>query len=299
MCWLVLAIVAALATVSCEAQTSPAGMVFVRGGSFDMGVAKGADNPLHRVQVDDFWMARYEVTAGEWRVFTERIDGMERWGQFWFSQIVGKGTSFQVPDDWAMFSLTWYEAVWYCNWRSQEEGLQPAYSYDEAEMHELLFGHGRAVSVEWNRDADGYRLPTEAEWEYAARGGAEGRGRAYPEGAGLADIAWFKDNSGREVHPVGQKQPNVLGLYDMLGNVGEWCWDYYRPDFYAQSPRQNPAGPESGYDPRNFAADVREIRVIRGSTWMHTLEYSSEVFRFRSVPTLMNAIGIRLVRSAR
>lgn len=299
MCWLVLAIVAALATVSCEAETPPAGLVFVRGGSFDMGVAQGTDNPLHRVQVDDFWMGRYEVTAGEWKTFTAAEGGWSHWGKFYFTSFVGRNTGFQMPDDWAMYWISWYQAVRYCNWRSEREGLQSAYVYDEREMDEYLAGRAKSVVVRWNRGVNGYRLPTEVEWEYAARGGSEAGSRAYPEGSALSGIAWYKDNSEWEVHSVGQKQPNVLGLYDVLGNVGEWCWDYYRPDYYLRSPRQNPAGPEIGYDPKNFAADVREIRVSRGSTWMDDAEYCTEVFRFRSEATNMSAIGIRLVRSAR
>jgi formylglycine-generating enzyme required for sulfatase activity len=270
-------------------------MVYVRGGWFEMGEAGGVDNPVHRVSVDDFWMAKHEVTAGEWRAFADSVGGVPRWGRSWFTQQVGKSTSFRVPDDWAMFALTWYEAIWYCNWKSEQEGLEPAYGYDDAEMRELLFGRGEKVTVAWNREANGYRLPTEAEWEYAARGGPKAAEGAYPEGTALADISWYAENSKREVHPVGQKQPNVLGLYDVLGNVSEWCWDYYDAGYYPRSPERNPWGPDIWYDatPRD---DSGEIRVSRGSSWVDTAKYSTEFQRFRPVSTNMTVIGIRLVR---
>lgn len=296
---LIVWIITAVAAIGCLAQEPLTGLVYVRGGAFEMGVPGGQDNPLHRISVDDFWMARHEITVGEWRAFTDSVGGIERWAKFWFNQKVGKGTDFRIPDEWAMFALTWYEAIWYCNWRSEQEGLDPAYRYDDAEMREFLFGHGRKVSVVWNRGANGYRFPTEAEWEYAARGGSRAAEGAYPEGTVLSDIAWYRDNSARQVHPVGQKRPNILGLYDMLGNVGEWCWDYYRADYYVGSPQRNPAGPDSGYDPRNFDENVREIRVSRGSSWLDTAGSSTEVYRFRSEATNMSVAGIRLVRSAR
>lgn len=101
-----------------------------------------------------------------------------------------------------------------------------------------------------------FRLPTKAEWEYAARGGNRSRGYKYSGSDNIGSVAWYTDNSGETTHPVGQKQSNELGLYDMSGNVWEWCQDWYDNNYYGSSPSQNPKGPSSGY-----------FRVGRGGSW--------------------------------
>ena len=113
----------------------------------------------------------------------------------------------------------------------QEEGRTPVYQIN-----------GNSVTANWS--ADGYRLPTEAEWEYAARGGKKSRGYKYSGGNSLGSVSWYDDNSGGQTHPVGQKQANELGLYDMSGNVYEWCWDWYGD--YSSSSRETPGGRLTG-----------------------------------------------------
>jgi formylglycine-generating enzyme required for sulfatase activity len=144
------------------------------------------------------------------------------------------------------------------------------------------------VNVSWD-DASAYarwagkRLPTEAEWEYAARGGNKSRNFKYSGGKTLDEIAWYHANANDQAHPVGEKQPNELGLYDMTGNVHEWCADWYDPDYYTKSPAENPKGPSSGatrvvrggsfggggleYDPYEVSQRFDEKPTTKGENW--------------------------------
>jgi len=200
-------------------------MVLVEGGSFQMGSSAEdqIDETPHTAHVDSFYIDKFEVTQEEY----ERVVGTNpaRW----------KGEGNPVEQ------IRWKDAIEYCNARSRLEGLEPAYDEET-----------------WQCDfeADGYRLPTEAEWEYAARAGTS---TAYSFGGDRGKLerhAWFKENCTRGPHSVGQKEPNPWGLYDMYGNVWEWCHDFYREDYYLNSPDKNPRGPEAG-----------DTRVVRGGCW--------------------------------
>ncbi|NOX54310.1 MAG: formylglycine-generating enzyme family protein, partial [Planctomycetes bacterium] len=198
-----------------EVVTTPSGVEMVRipAGRFEMGSRQGDDeSPVHEVELDEFLMDRYEVTQEQY-IALMGVNG---------SKFKGSNRPVEM--------ISWTDAAMYCNARSEAEGLEPCYNEDAT----------------CNFDADGYRLPTEAEWEYACRAGSKtdysfGRDKRL-----LSDYAWFKENSGNETHPVGQKKPNAWGLYDMHGNVAEWCNDIYDAKYYARSPSRNPRGPTEG-----------------------------------------------------
>ncbi len=135
------------------------------------------------------------------------------------------------------------------------------------------------------RTGKNYRLPTEAEWEYAARGG--GKSDKYSGGNDVDSVAWYTSNSGGKTHPVGRKKPNGLGIYDMTGNVWEWCSDWYGDGYYRSSPRDNPQGPSSG-----------GFRVLRGGSWYDSARYSRASVRLMLNPDYRyNYVGFRLVRT--
>ena len=174
-------------------------MMRIEGGVFMMGSESGdnEERPVHQVTVESFLMGRYEVTQAEW----ESVMGNNPSGF--------KGAELPVEN------VSWFDAVEYCNALSQKEGLTPCYS-----------GSGNDITCNW--DANGYRLPTEAEWEYAAKGGSRNPfANAYLGNNNPDAEAWYNRNSGGKTQNVGTREPNNLGLCDMSGNVWEWCWDWY------------------------------------------------------------------------
>lgn len=129
-----------------------------------------------------------------------------------YESVMGENPSnFKGEKNLPVEQVSWYDAVEFCNRLSKEAGLEPAYSINGS-------------SVEWNRNANGYRLPTMEEWLYAAMGGLDYK---YSGSGNLGEVGWYSENSGEKTHPVAQKNPNGYGLYDMSGNVWEWCWDSY------------------------------------------------------------------------
>jgi len=218
------------------------GMVAVPSGEFLMGNNQGNpdDAPAHKVKVSGFLMDKFEVTH---EMFAK-------------AQLPNPSHWQDNPNN-PVERVRWRDAKQYCNERSLMEGLKPCYNEKTAD---------------WNCDysANGYRLPTEAEWEYACRAGTEG---PYDFGAPdkLRQYAWFAGNSDQKTHPTGQKKPNRWGLYDMYGNVSEWCEDVYDPAYYKQSPAADPQGPP------NTGKDVR--RVIRGGSWKSSPDMCRATFR--------------------
>ncbi len=217
-------------------------MVFVQGGTFEMGSRDGGsdEKPIHTVTLDDFYIAKTEVTQAQYR------------------EVMGKNPSdFSGCDDCPVESVSWKDI---------QKFLQ--------KLNKMTGEH--------------YRLPTEAEWEYAARGGNKSRGYEYAGSNQIDAVAWYRDNSNSKTHPVGQKQANELGLYDMTGNVWEWCNDWYADDYYERSPQNNPEGPSSG-----------SYRVLRGGSWDNDARYCRVAYRSRYAPDFRDySFGFRLVRSA-
>jgi formylglycine-generating enzyme required for sulfatase activity len=131
-----------------------------------------------------------------------------------------------------------------------------------------------------------YRLPSESEWEYACRAGTTTRYSFGDDESELGEYAWYYENSGSETHPVGQKNPNPWGLYDMHGNVWEWCSDWYNDSYYATSPDTDPAGPSS----------EEKFRVLRGGSWLSDADFSRSSTRGNNLPSISTAdIGFRVV----
>jgi hypothetical protein len=195
-----------------------------------------------------------------------------------FNAVVGSNPahSYGVGDNYPVYYVSWYDAVTYCNLKSQQHGLTPCYNLSD-----------------WSCDfsANGYRLPTEAEWEYAARGGInwtdDYRYSGCHEESELGDYAWYYSNSSMQTHEVGTKLPNQLGIYDMSGNVYEWCNDWYDHAYYSISPASNPIGPVSS-----------SYRVMRGGGWLNGASYSRVAYRLDYIPAYSDrSIGFRLVRS--
>ncbi|MCZ8518283.1 MULTISPECIES: formylglycine-generating enzyme family protein [Paenibacillus] len=192
------------------------------------------------VPVNSFWLAPVPVTR---ELYCSVM-----------SMTAGTPGEPQVP----VTEVSWHEAVSFCNRLSQRSGLQECY---------LVSQDGESVA--WNRDADGYRLPTEAEWQYACKAGTGG----YRYGE-LDEIAWYQENAGGRAHEVGLKRPNAWGLYDMLGNVWEWCWDLYDVQVYGS------------------------YRVFRGGSWAEEARGCGATCRRRSHPTFrIDDLGFRLARS--
>jgi formylglycine-generating enzyme required for sulfatase activity len=237
---------------------APSNMVFVEGGSFLMGNPSSDrpnERPVHPVQVRSFYMGKYEVTQKEWVA------------------IMGTNPSNWKGNDLPVETVTWYEAVEYCNRLSLKEGLTPAYRWI-------------SDSSPCNFTVSGYRLPTEAEWEYAAKGGKQGDFLSYDYSGGnsVDAVGWYSENSGGRTHRVGTKLPNGLGLYDMSGNVWEWCWDWFQD--YPRGAQTNPMGACSGAS-----------RVLRGGSWVVDGQFLRSACRYFNKPSDRGSyFGFRLLR---
>ena len=221
-------------------------MVLITGGQFTMGDPQGlADETPHEVYVDSFYMDKHPIS------------------QQLYESVMGVNPSKRKGPKNPVERMQWTDAVRFCNRCSELEGLTPCYDLD---------------TWECNFEANGFRLPTEAEWEYACRAGSQTKYFFGDDGAKLAKYAWFKPHSKGRPRPVAQKRPNPWGLYDMHGNVWEWCNDYYSETYYTEGPRENPNGPVSG-----------KKRVLRGGAWSSTAETCRAAHRFSEFQVFTDA----------
>ncbi|HRG88835.1 MAG TPA: SUMF1/EgtB/PvdO family nonheme iron enzyme [Chitinophagales bacterium] len=265
-----------LASVTCYAQKTKAPkrapidttkFVLVEGGTFKMGTEKPVEiheGPEHDVTVKSFYLAKTEVTFDDidkWLTETKRDTGTVpslNWGR-------GKMAAHMT---------SWRTAVEYCNWLSEKEKLSKCYLINGKEVTYL-------------DTAKGYRLPTEAEWEFAARGGNKAKGTLFAGSDNVDEVAWYKVNSSEAPHQVAQKKPNELGLYDMNGNLWEWVWDLYDTYYYKYSEKSDPKGPATG-----------DYRVTRGGAWYNYPNYTTIYTRQYNSPDFrQNSVGFRVART--
>lgn len=220
-------------------------MVFVKGGSYVMGSdakeASAPEKPAHQVKVNDFYIAKYEVS------------------QALYEQVMGFSRSYFENPDIPANNISWQQANAFIK-----------------KLNELT--------------GETYRLPTEAEWEFAAKGGQKSQSFTYAGSNNIDDVAWYVKNSNNQAQPIGQKKPNELGLYDMTGNVGEFVIDAYDVHFYKRSPVDNPIYTE---DTDAIAA----LKTVRGASFAYDTHESENYRRdFVSQTIIMADVGLRLAK---
>ncbi len=202
--------------------------VWVEGGSFLMGCTSGDSDEqnVHRVNLDGFYIAQYEVTQAQWeKVMGTNISQQREKANDWWKELTGDNAPFAgVNPNNPMYYVSWTDAMTFCRILSERTGKK-------------------------------FTLPTEAQWEYAARGGNKYENTKYAGSNSIEMVAWFEDNSSGSSQKTGSLRPNILEIYDMSGNVCEWCKDWYYKN-YTTNEENNPQGPSSGYR-----------RVIRGGDW--------------------------------
>jgi formylglycine-generating enzyme required for sulfatase activity len=236
-------------------------------GAFLMGSDKADDpeaeddeQPRHRVRITrSFYLGATEVTQGQFRaVMMDQNPSL-----------------FGGSDDRPVENVSWLDAIAFCNALSFAEGLPLFYLFDGANV----------AVIDWN--GPGYRLPSEAEWEYACRAGNPARYSFGDDPTGLDACVWYGGNSSNQTHPVGQKRPNGFGLFDMHGNVYEWCWDGYKANYYRESPDADPSGPSGA-----------AVHVLRGGAWADEPRICRAAKRGWGTPLYhISGLGFRLARA--
>ena len=249
-------------------KTVKSTLVLIPAGPFSLGNTGSYEGeydekpPVTIIISKPFYISKYEITQQQYKA------------------VMGNNPSEFKGDDLPVEQVSWYDALNFCNRLSQSEGLTPCYTMN-----------GTKVTCDF--EANGYRLPTEAEWEYAAKAGTKTdfySGKLTYSGNSPIDpnldkIAWYSANSSNATHPVGQKAPNAFGLYDMSGNVWEWCWDRYAE--YPSKETKDYQGPEIG-----------TYRVYRGGGWRNLAWYCRSTNRDRNyLDDKNNSLGFRVVKA--
>jgi formylglycine-generating enzyme required for sulfatase activity len=256
-------------------------MVRINRGTFTMGSPsnepqRSSDETQHKVTINSFYMGKFEVTQKE------------------YQEVMGTNPSKFKGDNLPVEQISWYDAIEYCNRRSQREGLSPAYTIDKSRSDPNNKSESDTFRwvVSWNRNANGYRLPTEAEWEYACRAGTTtpfNTGNNITTSNANYDGNYPYNNNAKgeyrgKTSPAGSFAPNPWGLYDMHGNVFELCWDWYGN--YTSGAQTDPVGTSSGSG-----------RVIRGGSWDDGGRDISSASRYYFGPDdRSDCVGFRLIR---
>jgi len=249
-------------------------MLSIPAGSFLMGSPSDEsgrywdEGPQRTVNISAFQMSETEVTQKQWE------------------DVIGRNDCYFSGDDHPVELVTWFDCVSFCNKLSQTDGYTQCYT-----MTNLGYSanHITSAQVSCDFNANGYRLPTEAEWEYACRAGTTSQFCTGDSDSDLGRAGWYYGNSGYTTHAVDEKEPNAWGLYDMHGNVWEWCWDWYSSGYYGTrpDPDSDPTGASSGYD-----------RIRRGGCWSSGAGNCRSADRGLNRPyDRYNDVGFRFVRS--
>jgi len=252
-------------------------MVQINAGTFSMG-QEGISYaiPVRNVTLSAFKMSKYTVTQELYFEITGRNPSE-------FQGVGNLPAAGEIQGKRPVEQVNWFEAVEFCNKLSEKEGFIPVYSIIGRTP---LTGYpitAATVAADWT--ANGYRLPTEAEWEYACRAGTTTRFSFGDTDADVDDYVWYSGNSELKTHQVGKKLPNAWGLFDMHGNVDELCWDWFKSDYYSDSGNtDNPKGPETGSN-----------RTRRGSGWNSSVDVSSRRAE-NFLGYTSSSLGFRLVR---